>query len=638
MQILLEYTSEDIIKLFGQSYKKIGISEEKLLEIEEYLRKTIFLHRVPKAFIMIKLLKLLRTYLEKNPGVDIRNRAIILDICLALANFNILHEELPSLKKYLSPEEEQIINDFQSLKHFGELVEWADKVKRILSIENIRRRKEMLTIKKPVVYETEKYKVYYIDSFETMQILGFGTTWCTTQREHYDNYIAEGNLYVIIPKKIETYVHKNTVVQRKYLLYITDTEHIEEFTDRLDEFIQKKIEKFEFEDITVVRFREFLENLYYELKDTNSKIWIARDDEYYDEVKEEFFEKVVKKVTSKANAKFLNHIIAYALFQVMTIHEKIPDYYITEIPYNFKRFVSSSFARTIQNFLIEDEETKDVSDFLYYIYDLFNENPKLFKSVMSIYGNISTLSDEEKPKFHLWYYMNWRMHDWYDTFLNAKFNSRESPIFEFKDEQNEIPDYAILTEDLKDWRSFQNILEKLAELGHTDLKSIEGVYEYILSSSSFYEWVKRVMEFQYDSEINDYLDRGCSNLLSKINDVFKTVVYEYDNEIYLGLKDAIWMFEKSVYEKFEGKLFEKTQLMKDGSPIKETTMKILDRHEDYSGIVDEFLYILNYSPKSKHLLRPFVEVLKKTNNSKSVLYNGIAAEFIHRDARGELPS
>jgi hypothetical protein len=97
--------------------------------------------------------------------------------------------------------------EFRDINKFKTLTEFLTKVNELATPSRSEIKASVRT-----VLDNDRFKIIVPLTYETSKMYGAGTKWCTTNKNHYDDYTEKGELYYILDKSLD----------RKFGLHVPD--------------------------------------------------------------------------------------------------------------------------------------------------------------------------------------------------------------------------------------------------------------------------------------------------------------------------------------------------------------------------------------------------------------------------------
>ncbi len=510
MDILLEYSPEDIKKLFLPSFRKLGYDEKDLMDLERTLRVNIFLqNEIPKAFIMIRLIKLVRDHFLKDapPGKsleEILNNPKIQDVYIGIRIFYLFDKEKSRLEKVLTDEErELLLINFNKFNNFNDLWNWCRQISLFVNLEDIRERKESPSAKiaSALIWENDHVKIYEISSYEVMCQLGYGSTWCTTQTSFYEKYMEFGSLYVIIPKKKQQYRNEfGHIVEKKYLLYLLDYGTLRKIKTTLTGY---------FYDFSKL-YKNEVDNLVSKLAHLHSYL--------------ENHSEILDLAKSNVSRKYLNNFIKEFTDYLNRNHEEVNSY-IESCLTRPNSFYSCLAMNLLNNLNFNSKSGRIFFDF----FTVYRANEKLIRSLLDSdldFSRLIELSDRSYREMeNIWIRMQEELID--------ELNAPE--LYQLKDETQKVEGIETVISQIQDWDVFQNYLKHLKEMfdmspdAYADIvRSFNGLQTYLEM-----EWLPDDSDFNYyvkSKEIAGFL--RAVELQIDLDDLPRNMILYFDRKIF----------------------------------------------------------------------------------------------------------
>lgn len=214
MIVLLEYTFEDFKKIYGK-----WIKNEKILDDVFIKMKMVFSETGLPFFVVSRIMTILKNMVKNDEAtfLDLLNTTILTPITVeALKRFIRIKKN--KQERFLPQEIQEQIWKFDSIKTLDQLNTFC---KYIMQAEEILLQRELSREKLKPFRETDSYVVYKPENYPQMKLLAYGTKWCVSQEDKYEEYSQGMDLFVFIPKTGEKYkVNDRNVVTPKYLCAI----------------------------------------------------------------------------------------------------------------------------------------------------------------------------------------------------------------------------------------------------------------------------------------------------------------------------------------------------------------------------------------------------------------------------------
>ncbi len=225
--ILLEYTFEDFKKIYGK-----WIKNEKILDDVFIKMKMVFSETGLPFFVVSRIMTILKNMAKNDEAtfLDLLNTTILTPITVeALKRFIRIKKN--KQERFLPQEIQEQIWKFDSIKTLDQLNTFC---KYIMQAEEILLQRELSREKLKPFRETDSYVVYKPENYPQMKLLAYGTKWCVSQEDKYEEYSQGMDLFVFIPKTGEKYkVKDGTVVVPKYLCAIAKKDLLPKFEDKI---------------------------------------------------------------------------------------------------------------------------------------------------------------------------------------------------------------------------------------------------------------------------------------------------------------------------------------------------------------------------------------------------------------------
>lgn len=81
------------------------------------------------------------------------------------------------------------------------LVEVAKKTPEIPWAKTTKSQRSHVAVAAPIIHDDEHSRVHRLDTHQAHKILAGNSSWCTNQKDSYDQYTDYGHLYLIYDKK-----------------------------------------------------------------------------------------------------------------------------------------------------------------------------------------------------------------------------------------------------------------------------------------------------------------------------------------------------------------------------------------------------------------------------------------------------
>lgn len=225
-QLLLEYTIEDVEKVYGQWASKVGLD---LKEALERLHKLWGNDSEIPFYILTKVLSVVKNEMKGWNSVSAKDIETYVNLTINLEGLRIMHEIKNSGKQaindLLTTVEQQSMEFFPLAKTAVQLGSIARNFARLQAKWKTYKEYQKLNKSRAPDFKTDSARIYRVKNFAEMKKLGFGTTWCVTMSNYWNIYSRFSDLYVIIPDKRETYMTDNTTFHTKYLVSILKPQH-----------------------------------------------------------------------------------------------------------------------------------------------------------------------------------------------------------------------------------------------------------------------------------------------------------------------------------------------------------------------------------------------------------------------------
>lgn len=392
-QLLLEYTIEDIEKIYGQWASKAGLDLKDTLD---RLHKLWGDESEIPFYILTKVLSAVKNEMKRWNSVSAKDIETFLNLTINLEGLRIMHEIRNSgkqaINKILTDKELELIDKFAGVKTINELNTIAKAFAKLKSKWITYKKYQNLNKTRVSDFKTDSARIYKVKNFEEMKKLGYGAQWCVTMTTYWDVYSRFSDLYVIIPNDRKVYSFENTTLHTKYLISLLKQENMHlltwwmYFAEDL-EYFKNKLKDWDMWVTLLMRdaeneFHYLLDNLFddyvadvEEILNSNSDLEYQISDVFYS--KPEFMEEFLKELaysTSEASALYKamkTHLPPKLQQEINTIQDLFTKWRrnlgsdrpktIAKIVNQFLKEMASSFIRYNG---IDDDLHDYVNDFL----------------------------------------------------------------------------------------------------------------------------------------------------------------------------------------------------------------------------------------------------------------------------------